>query len=68
MTLRKALMWICAAGLLAGVVMRRVGLPHWGWVVCVSGGALAFLFLLPAMGARSREPSDSPSRRVHWGD
>jgi hypothetical protein len=34
----------------------------------LSGAALVFLFLLPAMGARSREPADSPLRRAHWGD
>jgi len=58
----------CALTLPVGLAMRWVGMPGSGWVIGLSGAALVFLFLLPAMGARSQEPADSPLRRAHWGD
>jgi uncharacterized membrane protein YkgB len=58
----------CALTLPVGIAMRWAGVPGSGWVIGLSGAALVFLFLMPVMGARSREPADSPSRRAHWGD
>jgi len=68
MRIRRALMIGCALTLAVGIAMRWTGMPGSGWVIGLSAAALVFLFLLPAMGARSREPADSPLRRAHWGD
>jgi hypothetical protein len=66
MKLRSVLMWFSAWVLLAGLVMRWMGVGPSGWVIAVGAGSLVFLFLLPAMGERSRQPADSPDRRANW--
>ena len=51
-----------------GLAMRWASLPHAGWVIGGAACALVFLFLLPIMGERARQPSDAPERHVTWGD
>ena len=59
-----ALVFVLAIGL----AMRWAALPHAGWVIGGAATALVFLFLLPIMGERARQPSDAPERKVTWGD
>ena len=66
--IRRVLMGGCCLALLVGAAMRWVGMPSATWVLGLSAAAWVFLFLLPAMGGRSREPADSPLRRARWGD
>ncbi|MBC7954638.1 MAG: hypothetical protein H7Y33_02040 [Cytophagales bacterium] len=68
MVFRRWIMWVCATALVAGVVMRWVGMPLSGWVISVSAAVLAFAFVAPAMGGRMREDPRSPLGRAHWGD
>ena len=68
MTLRRILMGCLAAVLGIGLAMRWAGIAHSGWVIAVSAAALVFVFLVPIMGERARQPSDAPERRVHFGD
>ena len=51
-----------------GLVLRAADVGGAGWVIGLSAAALVFLFLLPVMGERSRQPSDAPERKAHWGD
>ena len=51
-----------------GLAMRWAALAHAGWVNAISAAALLFLFLLPVMGERARQPSDAPERKVTWHD
>ena len=62
--LNGALVFVFAIGL----AMRWAALPHAGWVIGGAAAALVFLFLLPVMGERARQPSDAPERKVTWGD
>ena len=62
--LNGALVFVLAIGL----AMRWADLPHAGWVIGGAAAALVFLFLLPVMGERARQPSDAPERKVTWGD
>ena len=62
--LNGALVFVLAIGL----AMRWAALPYAAWVSGGAVSALVFLFLLPIMGERSRQSSDAPERRVHWGD
>ena len=64
MKLRRLLMWYCALMLLAGLVMRWMGVDHAGWVIGGCLAVLVFVFLVPVMGERSRQPPDAPERRV----
>jgi hypothetical protein len=68
MRIRRVLIWVCCLALSVGTAMRWVGMPSAAWVIGISAAAWVFLFLAPAMGARSREPADSPLRRARWGD
>ena len=68
MKLRRVLMLFCAWALLAGLVMRWAGIGHAGWIIGGAAAALVFLFLLPVMGERSRQPPDAPERRVQSGE
>ena len=68
MKIRRVLMWCCALAGLVGLAMRWVGMSPAGWVLGAACAVWVFLFLLPVMGSRAREPSDSPLRRAHWGD
>ena len=54
--------------LVVGLAMQWAGLPRAGWVIAISAAALVFLFLLPIMGERARQPSDAPERKVTWHD
>jgi uncharacterized membrane protein YkgB len=61
-------MLLCAALTLAtGLAMRWAGVGGGGWAIAVGGAALVFLFFLPAMGERARQPHDAPERRFPWG-
>ena len=41
----------------------------WGkWVAGIASAGLVFVFLVPLMGERARQPADAPERRVHFGD
>ena len=51
-----------------GLAMRWADLAYAGWVIGLSAATLVFLFLLPIMGERARQPSDAPERKVTWGD
>jgi hypothetical protein len=51
-----------------GLAMHWAALPRAGWVIAISAAALVFLFLLPIMGERARQPSDAPERQVTWHD
>ena len=69
MKIRSLLMLACALAIPFGWAMQSVGMTRsGGWVIAIGAGALIFLFLLPAMGERSRQPSNAPERRVHWRD
>ena len=68
MRIRRILIGCLAAALGIGLSMRWTGMAHSGWVIALSAAALAFLFLLPVMGERARQPSDASERRVHFGD
>ena len=65
---RRILMGTLAFVFVVGLAMRWAGLAYSGWVIAVSAAALVFLFLLPIMGERARQPSDAPERKVTWGD
>lgn len=56
-----------AALLGLGIVLRLAGLPVPPWVLVAAGAALAFVFVLPALGGRMHEPEDSPFRKAPWG-
>jgi len=62
--LNRALVFV----LVIGVAMRWASLPYAGWVIGGAASALVFLFLLPIMGERARQPSDAPERKVTWVD
>ena len=68
MRIRRILMGCLAAVLGIGLAMRWAGIAHSGWVIALAAAALVFLFLLPVMGERARQPSDAPERKVTWGD
>ena len=60
---------LCAGiALLIGVVLDGFGIPHAGWAIALGAAALVFLFLMPAMGERARQPPDAPERRRNFGD
>jgi hypothetical protein len=56
-----------AALLCAGVVLRMAGVVVPTWALMGVAAALAFVFLLPAMGARMQEPEGSPLKKAPWG-
>ena len=56
------------AALLIGVVLRGFDVAHAGWLIAIGAAALVFLFLMPAMGERARQPPDAPERRRNFGD
>ena len=65
--------WIATmAGLAAvcafGILLRWSGAAWGGWVAGIAAAALVFVFLLPAMGERARQPPEAPERKVHFGD
>ena len=68
MSVRPIALGCLAAVLGVGLAMRWAGIEGSGWVVAVSAAALVFVFLLPIMGERARQPADAPERRVHFGD
>ncbi len=68
MKLLRLLMWCSVLVLLAGLAMRWIGIDYAGWVIGGNLAAFVFLFLVPAMGERSRQPADAPERRIHWDD
>ena len=68
MRLRSAAMLAAFAVLLVGIVLHGFDVPHAGWPIAIAAAALVFLFLMPAMGERARQPPDAPERRVHFGD
>jgi hypothetical protein len=64
----RILMLLSAWVLLAGLVMRWMGIDHAGWLI---GGAIvvpSFLFLLSLMRERWKQPADAPERRARWID
>ena len=63
---RRILFGMLAFVLVVGLAMRWAGLAHAGWVIGSAVTGLIFLFLLPIMGERSRQPSDAPERKVTW--
>ena len=65
---RRILFGMLTFVLAVGLAMRWAGIAHSGWVIAVSAALLVFVFLLPIMGERARQPSDAPERRVHFGD
>ena len=65
---RRILFGMLAFVLVVGLAMRWAGLAHAGWVIGGAVAALIFLFLLPIMGERSRQPSDAPERKITWTD
>ena len=65
---RRILFGIFGFAFIVGLAMRYAGLAHAGIVIAVSAAALAFLFLLPIMGERARQPSDALERKVTWHD
>ena len=65
---RRILFGMLAFVLVVGLAMRWAGLAHAGWVIGGAAAGLIFMFLLPIMGERSRQPSDAPERKVTWGD
>jgi hypothetical protein len=56
-----------AALLGIAVLMRLAGGPVPAWVLVAAGAALAFVFILPALGGRMHEPEDSPFKKAPWG-
>jgi hypothetical protein len=50
-----------------GILLRSVGVPLPAWVLVATGAALAFVFVLPALGGRLNEPDDSPLKKAPWG-
>ena len=50
-----------------GIVLRLAGLPVPAWVLVVTGAALAFVFIFPALGGRMQEPEGSPFKKAPWG-
>ena len=65
---RRILSAIFGFAFIVGLAMRWAALAHAGWVIGLSAASLVFLFLLPIMGERARQPSDAPERKVTWGD
>jgi hypothetical protein len=63
---RLALLAITAL-LCAGILLRLAGVAVPAWALLVAGAALAFVFILPALGGRMHEPEDSPFKKVPWG-
>ena len=49
-----------------GIVTRYAGLLVPGWFLVVTGPALAFVTVLPALGGRMHEPQDSPFKKAPW--
>jgi hypothetical protein len=56
-----------AALLCAGILLRLAGVAAPAWALLAAGAALAFVFILPALGGRMQEPADSPFKKVPWG-
>ncbi len=56
-----------AALLCAGILLRLAGVAVPTWALLAAGAALAFVFILPALGGRMQEPADSPFKKVPWG-
>ncbi len=50
-----------------GILLRLAGLPVPAWVLVAAGAALAFVFILPAVGGRMHEPEGSPFKKAPWG-
>jgi len=50
-----------------GILLRLAGLPVPVWVLVATGAALAFVFILPALGGRMQEPEGSPFKKASWG-
>lgn len=53
--------------LCAGILLRLAGVAVPTWALLAAGAALAFVFILPALGGRMQEPADSPFKKVPWG-
>jgi len=64
----RILVLLCVWVLLAGLVMRWVGIAYAGWVIGGAAGALVFGFLLSLIHERWRQPADAPERRAPWTD
>ena len=65
--------WVATMAALAvacafGLLVRWAGAPWGGWVAGLAAAALVFVFLVPGMGERARQPPDAPERKVHFGD
>jgi hypothetical protein len=56
-----------AALLCTGILLRMAGVLLPAWALMAVAAALAFVFLLPAMGARMQEPEGSPLKKAPWG-
>ena len=65
---RRILFGMLAFVLVVGLAMRWASLVYAGWVIGGAVAGLIFLFLMPLMGERSRQPSDAPERKVTWTD
>jgi Flp pilus assembly protein TadB len=68
-TSRRRKFWLLALAALlgTGILLRFAGVPLPAWILVVAGAALAFVFMLPAIGGRMQEPEDSPFKKVPWG-
>ena len=53
--------------LCAGILLRSAGVAVPSWALLAAGAALAFVFILPALGGRMHEPEDSAFKKVPWG-
>lgn len=56
-----------AALLGVGLLLRSAGFAVPAWVLVAAGAALAFVFILPALGGRMHEPEGSPFKKAPWG-